>query len=452
MIERIEIFFRELISSLQIARLYTTKHAQFDKSVDKAFSGLADLLKEKEELIIGIVGEELAFEKEILFDLSKSMSPVIAYLKERKIEKIVFSRGVEKQELTRFIEFLALPKDEAKKDIAQYLSSMGVSHIDVGKIESTGSKTELARPLGLSKVYDDSARNIDQSLETLFVEEAVNYLNLRSSLKNIFEKLVGQYQQVLALVTIKRYDIGTFIHCLNVSVLAMHFSSRLGFSKEDCLDIGVAAVFHDIGKLYISRKIIKKPTKLSDEEFSQMKSHVVLGAEILLEHVDNLGILPVVVCLEHHLKYDQTGYPKMPFLKSPHMASKIVSICDVYDALSERRNYKNDYSPTMIYELMTKEKGKYFDPFLLDYYFKIMGVWPIGSIVSLNDNRVAAVKEENMDDIFSPKVEVIGAGESKEVIDLKETVGKIKITRYLNPWKEGKEYLAIFKSSLNQQG
>ncbi|MDD2752465.1 MAG: hypothetical protein PHN59_04970, partial [Candidatus Omnitrophica bacterium] len=213
MIEKIEEFFRDLFSCLQIARLYTTAHAQFEKSIDKAYTGLSAILNEKEELVIGIIGEELAFEKEILFDLSRVMKPVISYLKDRGVERIAFYRGIEKKELTSFIEFLALAKDEVKKDSQEYLVSHGIKNINVGKIETSRSvKPELTKALDHQQLYADSSQNISLSLENLLSRESVNYLNLRMSLKNIMDRLIGEHQELLALVTIKRYDISTFIH------------------------------------------------------------------------------------------------------------------------------------------------------------------------------------------------------------------------------------------------
>jgi hypothetical protein len=99
----------------------------------------------------------------------------------------------------------------------------------------------------------------------------------------------------------------------------------------------------------------------------------------------------------------------------------------------------------MIYEIMMREKGTAFEPQLLDKFFKIIGVWPIGTIVALNDGRIAVVRQENEDDIFSPKVEVISPPDpdKKETIDLKATKDKIKIERFLSPFKEGKDYFSL---------
>lgn len=271
----------------------------------------------------------------------------------------------------------------------------------------------------------------------------VDQLTVKFAINNVMESLMTQHQDLLKLSTLRRYDPGTFAHLLNVSILSMYFSSRLGFAKDVVLNIGVAALFHDIGKLYISRKVIRKSDRLTEEEFAQIKSHTILGSALLLKYVDTLGIIPAVVSFEHHLKYNLKGYPKPAFPQKPHIASLIVSICDVYDALSQRRGYKADYPPDKIYSMMMEEKGSSFDPELADKFFKIMGVWPIGSIVSLSDGRIAVVRDENEDDILSPKVEIIHPADKKEIIDLRERKDSLKIERFLNPWTEGKEFLHL---------
>lgn len=199
--------------------------------------------------------------------------------------------------------------------------------------------------------------------------------------------------------------------------------------------------FHDIGKVYVSRKIIKKADKLTDVEFSAVKSHTVLGAEILLNYVETLGILPVVVAFEHHLKYNLQGYPKVPFLQPLHMASLIVTICDVYDALTQRRSYKRDYPPEMIYEIMLRERGALFDPDLFDKFFLIMGVWPVGTIVRLTDQSVGIVRREGTTSIFTPVVDIVYPKKLPDLVDI--ATAKIKIEKSLNPLTEGKDFTAM---------
>jgi len=123
------------------------------------------------------------------------------------------------------------------------------------------------------------------------------------------------------------------------------------------------------------------------------------------------------------------------------MASLIVTICDVYDALTQRRSYKRDYPPEMIYEIMTRERGGLFNPDLFDKFFSIMGVWPVGTIVRLTDQRVAIVRREGKDNIFTPVVEVVSPQRLPDLIDL--AAARVKIERSLNPLAEGKDFAAL---------
>ncbi len=442
MFSNVEAAFKGLLTCLQAYKMYGLSHPMFTKSLDNAYVSFEDVLAERQEMVIGIVGEELAFEKEIFFDLGKFLRPAILYLKERNIERLAFLRGLSKDELRVFIEFIARPKEDFKGDIQEMLNLCGIEHINLGKLKVDDRKDTADFGLAQRSLYDSSADKINQALSGVLNFEKIDHLALKLSMSNIMENLSTQRQELLKLATVKRYDLETYIHMLNVSILSMYFSSRLGFDKSDVLNIGVAAMFHDIGKLFISRKILHKPDKLSDQEFGRIKSHTLMGAEIMLKYIDTLGILPVVVSFEHHLKYDSSGYPRMPLSRKQHIASLIVSICDVYDALSQRRGYKQDYSPDVVYNIMNKEKGTSFDQELLDKFFRFMGLWPIGSIVALNDGSIALVKDENETDIRRPKVEIISPVDKKRVVDLAQD-NRLSIERYLNPWKEGKEFLRL---------
>lgn len=448
MLAKVEGFLKNLISLLQLARIYNLNHPKSVDAINKTYGGLLGILVEIEKLTIGLIGEEIVFEKEIFFALSKMSQPFIKSLKEKEIEKIIFHIGVRKEELIEFIKFLLIPKEDIKKDIEiqEYLIRQGVKNIFVSKIKVApkGYKKNIEEAaVDYISQYDGSLEKISKAVNAILSGEVLDYLDLKYTITNVIESLILGSPELLKLTTLKKHDITTFVHLLDVAILAIYFSSKIGFPNDDVLDIGIAALFHDIGKIYISRKVIGKPDKLTEEEFAIMKSHTTRGAEILLKYAPSLGMLPVVVAFEHHLRYDLKGYPKSYFTKKTHTASLIVSLCDVYDALSERRSYKRSYPPDMIYNLMLKEKGATFEPWLLEELFKVLGVWPIGTIVSLTDKRIAIVREQNEDNIFYPKVEVISVPDKKEYIDLKDKKDELKIECSLNPLAEGKEYAKL---------
>jgi putative nucleotidyltransferase with HDIG domain len=441
MLAKIEVAFKELLTCLQTAKMYGRAHPMFQKSLEKAYAAFKEVLNDRAEIVIGIVGDELAFEKEIFFDLGKLLRPAILYLKERNIERLAFYRPLSQEELGKFVGLVSGPKEDFKADPQQLLALAGIENISIGKLKVANSQNKEASGSQQLNLYDFSMGKVAQVVSSVLNLEKIDPRVLKISLNNIIDSLSIQRQELLKLATVKKYDVEIYAHMLNVAIFSMYFSSRLGFAKNEVLDIGVAALFHDIGKIYISRKTLHKPERLSEQEFNRIKSHTVLGAEFMFKYVDTLGILPVVVSFEHHLKYDSSGYPRLPWLRKQHVASLIVSICDVYDALSQRRGYKQDYSPDLVYSIMNKDRGSYFDPELLDKFFRFMGLWPIGSVVALNDDSIALVRQENESDIRRPKIEIVAPQDKRRRVDLTQDT-TLSIQRYLNPWKEGKEYLA----------
>ncbi len=442
MFNNIEAVLKNLFNCLQANKMYGQAHPMFIKSLDKAYDDFTAAFVDRQDIVIGIVEEELVFEKEILFDLGKFMQPIILYLKERNIERLSFSRGLSKEELHKFINFIAEAKENFKGDLGAKLSYLNIKNISLGKLKIADQKDDSVSIDDQANLYDSSANQVNQALNEVLNSKKVDQLLLKFSLNNLMDNLGSAHYELLKLATLRRYDAETYTHMLNVSILAMFFSSRLGFDKDDVLSIGVAALFHDIGKLYVSRKTLHKAEQLTDQEFGSIKSHTVLGAEIMFGYIDALGILPVIIAFEHHLKYDSSGYPRLPLLKKQHIASAIVSICDVYDALSQRRGYKQDYSPDVVYNIMNKGKGSSFDPQLLDQFFRFIGFWPVGSVVALNDKSIALVKDQNESDIRRPKIEIVSPSDKKRPVDLAQD-NSLSIQRYLNPWKEGREFLNL---------
>ncbi len=137
-----------------------------------------------------------------------------------------------------------------------------------------------------------------------------------------------------------------------------------------------------------------------------------------------------------------TGYPRSPYARKPHPASMMVSICDVYDALALKRSYKKDYPPEKIYELMMLERGKIFDPQLLDKFFQFMGAWPVGTLVAMSDGRVGVVRAANETDIDRPSVQILAPENAGQVVDLTQAP-EVRILGSLNPQAEGAQYLTL---------
>jgi len=432
-----------LFSAMQTAKLYSKDHPLFLESIEKSYKSLKEALENKTEIVVGMVDEELACEEEIYFDLSQKLRSSILYLLDRHIEKIYFHKALNREELSKFVALLSSSKKELSKDSQKVLALHGIRNIKTGKIKDDSlfliEGTEDWQVM--QKLYESSVDSYVRSVESVLNLEEVDYIDLRFNLLNVMENFVGRHQEIMSLIEIKKKDLLTYVHLMNVSILSMHLSAKLGYSKDNVLDVGVAALFHDIGKMHISSKILKKKSKLTEREFTKIKDHSILGARILNEYTGTMGILPAIVAFEHHLRYDLTGYPQVTYQKKPSTPSYIVSICDVYDALAQRRTYKKDSPPNEIYEIMIKDRRKLFHPEILDRFFEVTGVWPVGTIVSLSNDDIAVVREINENDIFGPKVEVISPTAKKRFVDIEKEKKNINIVAAINPFGEGKKYL-----------
>jgi len=445
--EKVKTCFIYLMNTIQAAKIYSEDHPKFKEFLQRLFEQIQEILQERKELTMGIVSGELAWEDEIYFNLTQKLSPLISFLEESRIERIVFQQGLRFEELNQFFIFLARTKRLDRVDEKEYFTLHGIQNIRAGRLRALAKVDGGAAAHELKTRYRNSLHAVAHDLNMVLNEEEVEYLDLRFNILSIMEDFVGRHQDLLNLVSVKEKDLLTFVHLLNVSLLSMFFASKLEFVKDDVLDLGIAALYHDVGKLSISLGIIQKKAKLTELEFIQMRDHPLLGARILDGYKDALGVLPQVIAYEHHLRYDLTGYPKVAFPQKPHPASMIVSICDVYDALALKRSYKKDYPPDKIYEVMIMEKGRMFDPLLLDKFFQFMGVWPVGTIVSLSDERVGLVRQANEQDIFGPIVEIMPPENGGETLDLAKDK-TVRIVRALNPLAEGEKYRPSASHSL----
>jgi len=195
---------------------------------------------------------------------------------------------------------------------------------------------------------------------------------------------------LLALTTLKDYDNYTFTHMVNVSILTMGQARALGIDGSLLREFGLAALMHDIGKVRTPLEVLNKPDKLTDDEFTIMKRHVVDGAHILRRTPEMPALAPIVA-FEHHLKQDLSGYPENIGYRKLNVCTMIVSIADVFDALRSNRPYREGLATARIKSIMGEQGNPAFNQVLLRRFVNIMGLFPIGTIVRLNTDEVGVV-------------------------------------------------------------
>jgi HD-GYP domain-containing protein (c-di-GMP phosphodiesterase class II) len=206
------------------------------------------------------------------------------------------------------------------------------------------------------------------------------------------------------VINIRKKDEYLLEHSVSVSVLMTIFARFLKIDKKIIQLLSVGAFLHDVGKINIPESILNKPGKLTDAEFTVMKSHVNHSINII-ESTPGISKLSLEVAALHHEKLDGTGYPfNIPKEKiSSH--GRMIAICDIFDALTANRCYKDGYSHLKSFSILRSlAQKKHLDQRLVDLFIKCMGVYPVGSLVELSSNKLAIVESKNDGDPTNPKV------------------------------------------------
>ncbi|WP_319764209.1 HD-GYP domain-containing protein [Maridesulfovibrio sp.] len=310
---------------------------------------------------------------------------------------------------------------ESLEDITKYLPD------ETEQVEIlTGSALPDLPPSGTVKAKnaEEAARNIADALpearrvhkealrysrkfiddvrkgRTVAVEEAVPIVG------EVIDSLTTNEPAALTLAFLKKYDEYTYTHCINVNLYALLLGKALGLKRDELEMLGIAALFHDVGKGRVPNTVLNKPGKLTDAEYEIMKSHSLKGLAVL-QDVDGLDEAVLRGVVEHHERYDGSGYPSGVMGENIHPFGRIIAISDVYDALTSVRVYKKAVTPAKTLSQMYKWKGTDFDPAYLNCFIRVMGIYPPGTMVQLNDLRFAIVLETNENRPQHPKVKVL---------------------------------------------
>ncbi len=232
----------------------------------------------------------------------------------------------------------------------------------------------------------------------------------RQVVHQIIDTLVEEEFSLLALTALKAFDVQTFLHSVNVCILSTALGQRLGLNKRELSELGVAALFHDLGKMTVPKPVLHKPGTFNPAEWEIMRTHPLEGVRTLLRagKLSDLVIKVMLVGLEHHMRYDLTGYPRLGDQWEISVLSRIVSIADCYDAMTSRRSYEEErLIPHRVMVHMLGRAGKNFDPVLMRLFVCLLGLYPVGSLVELATGELSVVVASDPQDPTCPVVRLV---------------------------------------------
>jgi putative nucleotidyltransferase with HDIG domain len=395
---------RRLSAAIRAGELYAANHPLVTRSLDNLMAVTAQNLVKSESAVVGFLGNDVVVNDVRLGKLTAPLVGFVRDMHERDIEKITFSHGVTRDDLQVLVELM---RDRAAAvPLPDRLVSKGIRRIAIGKLMLEADDGEHAGIVVARKVYQSAV----DTAETLWDQAKAGDKPDPSAARKIIDSLAKVVTQdrtsLMALTALKRYDNYTFTHMVNVSVLAMSQARALNLDGPLLREFGFAALMHDIGKVNTPVEVLNKPGTLSKEEFDVMKRHVVDGAHILRKTPEMPALAPIVA-FEHHLKQDLSGYPENIGHRSLNLCTMIVSIADVFDALRSNRPYRQGLATDRIRAIMDEHDNPAFNQKLLKRFVNIMGLYPIGTLVTLNTDEIGVITAEHPSDPFRPQVKII---------------------------------------------
>jgi HD-GYP domain-containing protein (c-di-GMP phosphodiesterase class II) len=406
-------------SAVQTESVYGRDHSLAKEEVAKLYSALREGVSARHDITIGIIGSEVAFEKEPFYEISRKLERFIVRLKEMKIEKISFLKGLDEREVGSFIGLLAGTAKYREKpgDAEGELKALGVKHVTLGSIGPSDAADEDGSPKDAQADANRDFREGINFLEETFGaggrDKPVDAKAARFVIGRIAGSLLKNAAPLLILTSLKRHDEYAFVHSLNVSIFTLIQAETLGLGEPLMGDIGVAALLHDIGKLSVEASIMQKEEPYSREEAEKMRRHSAAGSEALLKMPD-VPVLAAIAAFEHHIWYDTQGYPSRLYGDRLNLVSMMIAIADAYDLMRSARYYKDSLPAEKVYEEMAALSGKKFNPVLLEAFFKRVGTYPPGTLVELEDGSIGLVVKESVVHPSRPQVEILYNGRGEE--------------------------------------
>ena len=359
---------RQLTTATSTAGLYALDHPQVVRLCEQAHTALLNGMEGLEELSLLRVDDQLAVDGQPL-ERNLYTERLALLLKRRGVGHIKFLKGIAPDELQALTAALAGTQLGLQSSRNLRFGQVEVRYRQEGTVNYNQQAAEFAGVFGT--IGQEELARVMEVYEEVRRGRQLQVVGLSEIIAKFVDVFARHADPLLALVPLRDMDEYTFTHSLNVCLLNLSQASSLGIKGELLNDIGLAAMLHDIGKLFVPVEILTKPGKLTEDEWQLMRTHPVKGAEYLLA---NPGVprLAVINAYEHHLRYDLGGYPQMKEGWRQNLVSQMTTISDIYDALRTRRPYREPLSLELVLKQILELKGTQLNPVLAENFAQLM--------------------------------------------------------------------------------
>jgi HD-GYP domain-containing protein (c-di-GMP phosphodiesterase class II) len=390
-----------LSGALKGLRLYPVEHPLIRKQLRETHRMLGNLLQGNSKLRLGVLQDTLFINDHLFTDNHAPAENLGRVLQEKQLAGMEFLKGIPEVELKLFMQFLngtALGHEEFEALFQQH-DIRHIRFLPEEQEEDTGRQS--AR-----KIFGRALKVVNSIFQDVRMGRIPSSAEAHKVVKDMARMTIADPHALLALSLLKNYDNYTFTHSVNVSVLALAVGRAAGLSEEELRTLGIGSLLHDIGKLKIDLAIINKPGKLTEKEFSEIKKHPQMGAEIF-DQMGGMNHDARIIVLGHHLHFDRQGYPQEPLIDGPFDLIDMTTIADTYDAITTLRPYQRPITPRRAIKELLFHAGSLLHPEYLEKFIFSLGTYPVGTMVRLDTNEIAIVGQVGIDNPDSVQLKIL---------------------------------------------
>jgi len=401
---------------LRTAQIHEHNNIAVTMAIDKFLYLLNHLIEIEQGISLGLIGEffylndvRIRYSLEYLLNFDF----LVREFKKRELGTIVFKNTLKPEDVQVFLRgFIAAGfSDTPYETITDALE--GSENLETERLKKISilEGGEVDARKAIKKSYFNAVSYIKGVINKIKSGEKVNIKKAKRIIETMVDQILDEEKLLLSMTAIKDYDEYTYHHSVNVSILTIALGQRLGLSKKILTELGVVALFHDIGKVEIPSDVLNKATNFTEDEWKLMKRHPVWGVKAILKlrGLDSTTIRSAIVAFEHHMNYDLSGYPKVRKKYSElDFYSRIVSLVDQYDAMTSSRVYSRiPMSPDKALSIMMERANTQLDPLLFKFFINMVGVFPTGTLVMLDSREMGLVYESDIVFADRPRVLII---------------------------------------------
>ncbi|MDP9200852.1 MAG: HD domain-containing protein [Gemmatimonadota bacterium] len=423
-------FMVAFYGALRAIKLYPLEHSAVQKSLAELSHMAEELRAEEGELEFRIAGEFIFLNSTRLrLDLSNyaTFGHILTLCKVAGIGAIHVGPGGTARDWTLLLSLLGGETKSAPaerfNEITVRLKDAGIETFQIDAPAETQTDREFNEEAkaAANRTYSHSVAVTKDVINSVRIGKTPNIRKIKRVVQGVVDQVLNEETSLIGLTAIRDYDEYTFTHSVNVCIFSIALGRRLGMTKLQLYELGLAALMHDIGKSRVPLDLLQKTGELTDEEWRWMAAHPWLGVLVLFQfrrQQDELSYRAMTVCHEHHMKIDLTGYPKTVRPRQVSLLSKIVTIADSYDAATSRRVYKTEpLAPSAVLEEMRDNPRRGLDQVLVKAFINLLGIYPVGTLVVLDTFELGVVSgaNPNPEALSRPIVKIISDAQGNTI-------------------------------------